>query len=66
MVLGQALAVFQAFSLTKLRNLRKAFPKTEVLGKPLVLKAKLPENFRPDWSPGEKCDIVTGKGSMPN
>jgi hypothetical protein len=34
MVLGQALAVFQAFSLAKLRNLRKAFPKTEVLGKP--------------------------------
>jgi hypothetical protein len=35
MVLGQALAVFQAFSLAKLQNYKVAFPKTEVLGKPL-------------------------------
>jgi hypothetical protein len=34
MVVGQALAVFQAFSLAKLRSLKEAFPKTEVLGKP--------------------------------
>jgi hypothetical protein len=34
MVLGQALAVFQAFSLAKLQNYKVAFPKTEVLGKP--------------------------------
>jgi hypothetical protein len=46
MVLGQAFAVFQAFSRGlksgKTAEFKVAFPKTEVLGKPLLLSMGVP------------------------